>query len=240
MNKTVYVPKLRFPEFRNEQQILSIQDAMLRFLKDFDQAITDQATNKNRQSNEVDRAIFSLWRVISYNFFCVIDDFIDKRKFYSVSSSTRMILECVADASYLAVNPNQAASYRKNQDKIKKDLKNRSNNWQAFVSGDLNKHGKLQNITMKRIRESLGEDAVGAYNYLCFYSHPNIAGFLWLYGDKKANSLDYVLRINRRLIAIFVVLIEEHTHFDLDSQFWLQRLADSFLATSTISTDFKI
>lgn len=201
---------------------------MLSLYEELDVAITKDAETKKTSSTELDRAILGLWRIATYNIFAAITDFPDKRKFYAVAGCTRVILECTADAEYLATHPDEAENYWKNQGMIKAELKTRTDKWQAFVDGSVNKHGQLKDKTSKRIKESLGLDAIGAYNFLCFYSHPNIAGIFWLLGDETGKTVKYVLQIMSQMLAKFIELLDKKTDFDVDSEVWLKKLDESF------------
>lgn len=206
------------PEFQNYQK------EMLQFYEELDELITSEAKSKKSASKDSDMAMVGLWRIITYNVYAVLTDFPDKRKFYAVAGCTRVTLECAADAEYIVTHPDEAEGYWKNQEQIKADLLARDDKWEAFIDGSINQHGSLKDRTLKRIQSTLGDDAMGSYSFLCFYSHPNTASMFWLLADSEGKTVKYVLQIMTQMLAKFLELLDSQTCFDIDSDAWKKRL----------------
>lgn len=216
------------------------KSSMMKFYEELDDLITKDAKGKKATSTDLDRAILGLWRIITYNVFAIINDFPDKRKFYAVAGCTRVSLECVADAEYLTAHPDEAADYWKNQEKIKADLNKRADKWQPFLDGSIKEHGQLKDKTLTRIKTSLGAEAIGSYNFLCFYSHPNTAGMFWLLADSYGRTVKYVLQIMTQMLGEFIELLDEKSNFAVDSKAWTQRLDEAFKLLSNIKAEIRI
>ena len=216
------------------------ESEMMQFYSELDEHITEEAKKRKASSGDLDRAILGLWRMTTYSVFAIISDFSDKRKFYAVAGCTRLVLECAADAEYLCLHPSEAESYWKNQEKIKTELNVRKDKWQAFIDGTVNRYGKLEDKTFDRIKDTLGKEAIGQYNFLCFYSHPNTAGLFWLLADKTGNTIKYVLQIMTQKLGNIIELLDHKTCFEVESAVWTQRLDEIFKLLGGDQSTLKI
>ena len=203
-------------------------DAMGNFFNDFDKVITNGAAKRKSQNSDFEIATIGLWRIMSYCVFTAMSDFQDKKKFFAVAGCIRLIMECTADALYLADHQDEAEAYWKNQEKIQEDLMKRKNRWNAFIEGSVNKYGELQDKTLTRIKKMLGKDAMGAYNFLCFYSHPNTASMFWLLNDVEGKTVKFVLQIMTQQLVKFIELVENKTAFGITARTWTERLDHAY------------
>lgn len=105
---------------------------------------------------------------------------------YTAATMTRLLIECVTEIKYIKTHPKKAKKFWSSQEAIKETInkeKTMEQKWKVFTSGQLNKFGQLSDNLTTRIKNMLGEDVLGIYNMLCFYSHPNIAGYMWVSHD---------------------------------------------------------
>ncbi len=220
--------------------IESYKKEMMVFWEEFDELVTGQAKLKRSSSTDLDRALLGLWRIITYNMFVVIEGFLDKKKFYAVAGCTRVMLECVADASHLIGHPDEAEKYWKNQEAIKAHLNTNEDRWQAFIDGDLNKYGQLSDKTQSRIKNTLGTEAIGQYNWLCFYAHPNTASMFWLLGDSEGHLVKFTLQIMTQMLGEFIELLDNSSVFEIDSKLWTIKLDKIFKLLGGSAPELKV
>ncbi len=192
---------------------------MLEFYNKLDQHIVNEATKNSTKDNDLDKAIFTIWKIMGYNLFSLISDFPDKRKFYSIAGNARLILECLADSEYLVKNPDEAKKYWQNQDEIRSALLelNKNDIWQFIIDGKINEYGSLNEKTTKRIKANLNNNLIGTYNFLCFFVHPNAAGLSWMHNDDSVINPKFILLTITNALAQFIELLEKHTTFDIKS-----------------------
>lgn len=199
---------------------------MLKFLDDLDREITESALRQINEDDDFQKAIVSIWRVMSYNVFPIVVDFHDKRKFYVIVSCTRLLMESVADAKHLSNNRNESSGYFRNQEKIAAELKKRGDRaWEIFANGSVKYYGKLSQETLKRVENAFGRKSLVAYSYYCFYSHPNIAGVSWLTEDTNGRSLKNVFPIVTMVLLDFLSVAME-ARLIQDSGAWKRRLKE--------------
>lgn len=128
---------------------------------------------------------------------------------YTAASMTRLLMECVTEIKYIQSHPKKAKSFWQSQQKIEKTFENLSNDekWKLFGDGTLSRYGQLSDSTTSRVRSVLDEDDIGRYNLLCFYSHPNIAGYAWVSRDTAQPGT-----VVRFVAETFFKMIDEMLH----------------------------
>lgn len=111
---------------------------------------------------------------------------------YTAATLVRSLIECVAEMGYVKTHPKKAKCFWESQHKIQEKFTSAGDDdakWQLFIDGSISKIGQLSNSSLQRIEQTLGGEFVGRYNYLSFYSHPNIAGYAWIANDKTQPTM---------------------------------------------------
>lgn len=105
---------------------------------------------------------------------------------YTAATMTRLLMECVADIKFIKSHPEEAKAFWESQQEIKNKFQeiNEAEKWKLFTDGTLSSIGRLSDGTNNRVHKMLGNDDFGRYNFFCFYSHPNIAGYSWVSYDQ--------------------------------------------------------
>lgn len=127
-------------------------------------------------------AVGSLWSIVSDNVTQINENIEQPHAIYSVAASVRLILECLADATYLSDHKEESDAYISSQNQISEELNRRgADNYESvFIDGTANRFGQLrEKRTVDRISAYLTQSHLGDYNMLCFYCHPNLAALTW-------------------------------------------------------------
>lgn len=124
---------------------------------------------------------------------------------FAAATMTRLLMECVTEIKYIQAHPKKAKGFWMSQQKIQKAMQGAGENrWNLFTTGELSKFGRLSDSTNRRIMNMLGKDDFERYNFLNFYSHPNIAGYMWVAADHTQPS--FVVRF---IAETFFKMIED-------------------------------
>lgn len=181
------------------------------------------------------KSIMGLNFIIQRNVYHILGDFNKVFRVYQTASSVRLIFECVADAIYLKNNPNESEKYYNSQQQIQADLKAaqlHEEKWKVFKRGEINKYGSLDKSTMSRIKNAYGSDGLGAYNFLCFYSHPNIASAFWLKADEDKGLINlYLIEVLNLAIVNWLTVLTSIEPLVFDGAEWSGRLAEVYADT---------
>ena len=188
------------------------------------------------EPNDYYKSLMGLNYMIQQNIYHILSDFNMKYRVYQTAASVRLVLECVADAAYLQRNATESKEYYNAQQKIQIDLKaadTHAEKWKVFKTGDINKYGSLKDQrTYSRIKDAYGNDGLGAYNFLCFYTHPNIAGAFWLKADEEAGLINlYLIEILNEAILKWLTILTECMLPDFDGPKWASELAEIYAGT---------
>lgn len=185
--------------------------------------------------DDLTKSLMGLNFVIQQNIYHILSDFNKVFRVYQTASSVRLIFECVADAVYLANNPHEAEEYYNAQQQIQADLKSASTQkekWKVFQKGDINKYGSLDKSTMLRIKGAYGSDGLGAYNFLCFYTHPNIASAFWLKADEEKGLINlYLIEVLNGVTLNWLTVLTGIESLGFDGSEWSGRLAEVYANT---------
>lgn len=172
------------------------------------------------------QALLGLWYIIKLNIFFTIREVDKIYNFYPVAGAVRLIMECVADAKYLQSHQEEAEAYFNTQQKIQEEMKNLgSKSFNLFKSGDINKYGELSAKTLSRLKKAHGSDGLGAYSFLCCFTHPNIAGVFWFVADKDNGWKNlYAIEIMNAALATWLKVLEESSIVEVSATEWSQKL----------------
>lgn len=185
--------------------------------------------------NDYYKSLIGLNYIIQQNIYHILSDFNMKYRVYQTAASVRLVFECVADASYLQKNAVESVEYYNAQQKIQADLRaanSQEEKWKVFKAGDINTYGSLDKKTLSRIKDAYGSDGLGAYNFLCFYTHPNIAGAFWLKADEEAGLINlYLIEILNGSILDWLTILTGSMLPDFDGRIWASKLAEVYSTT---------
>ena len=124
---------------------------------------------------------------------------------YAAATMTRLLMECVAEIKYIQTHPKKAKNFWMSQQKIQNAMREAGENrWGLFSDGTLSKYGRLSDSTNSRVLNMLGQEDFERYNFLNFYSHPNIAGYMWVAADNTQPGV-----VTRFIAETFFKMIEE-------------------------------
>lgn len=186
---------------------------------------------------DYEKSLTGLNFIIQQNLYYILHDFSLVYRVYQTVAAVRIVTECVADAVYLQKNPSEATKYFNAQQKIQEDLKSKNSHmdkWKVFKQGDINKYGMLDKTTTPRLKAAYGSDGLGMYNFLCFYTHPNIAGAFWLKADSDKGLINlYLIQIMNKALHIWLGVLGESDILEVDAKYWSERLAE--VHTNTLS-----
>lgn len=171
------------------------------------------------ECTDFDIAIKGLWLITSANIQVIKAAIGSDGQVYAIASSVRLILECLSDALYLSKNQHEAKEYWRNQEKIKVDLMNRDDKWSAFIEGTVNQYGHLREKgTLNRIKLYMDKDILGDYNFLCFYTHPNIAALQWInvVGEEELTQL--ILQSLAHYLNLWLDILPHTTSSKIDKK----------------------
>lgn len=185
--------------------------------------------------NDYYKSLMGLNYIIQQSVYHILSDFNMKYRTYQTAGSVRLLFECVADAVYLQQNALESTEYFNSQQKIQKDLKAASahaKKWKVFKVGDINTYGSLDKKTMSRIKSAYGSDGLGAYNFLCFFTHPNIAGAFWHKADEDNGYINlYFIDILNKVIIEWLTVLDTSMLPDFDGPKWSGALAEVYAGT---------
>lgn len=173
-------------------------------------------------------AIRSLWAISCNNLEALKTAIQSDKSVYPVASSTRLILECLTDASFLSAHEEEAVAYSRNQEKIQQDLRNREEKWEAFIEGSVNRYGQLsEKRTLARIEKYMGREFLGDYNMLCFYAHPNIAALQWVNSIGNDELVENMLLSLAQYLNIWFEILPNPAPDQINMKYIATRLLES-------------
>lgn len=185
--------------------------------------------------NDYYKSLMGLNYIIQQNIYHILTDFNMVYRTYQTASSVRLVFECVADATYLQKNALESVEYYNAQQKIQTDLKaaaSHADKWKVFKKGDINTYGSLDKKTLSRIKGAYGSDGLGAYNFLCFYTHPNIAGAFWHKADEEKGNINlYLIEVLNGAILQWLTVLSDSMLPDFNGAEWSGRLAEVYAST---------
>jgi len=184
-------------------------------------------SSNEEEATDIEKSLIGLWSISRDNLYFIMNNIHIKGNYYACVGSTRLILECSVASHKLVKSKNKyAKDFFNNQEKIRSDIE--KSRWDAFTSGRISKYGNLSfgKKMQENIEEVFNKDAVGAYNYLCFYTHPNIASYRWWLEDNKGIHTRYLLGINNKILGSLILVLEKHFGRDKMANKWLQQLKD--------------
>ena len=166
----------------------------------------------------------------------IAKSFHDKYRIYSVASMARLLIEIVSIMVYLKQHPAQAEKYWRNQEEIQKKMKaakSDKDRWQMYVTGKINFVGMLESKTNQRIKDTLGGEILGQYNFLNFYSHPNIAGYKYLIADPASlpgTIMRFTVSIYIGIINHFIIELSGINNIKIEEKQLLKSIKDAHKA----------
>lgn len=185
--------------------------------------------------NDYYKSLMGLNHIVQQNVYYILSDFNMKYRVYQTAGSVRLTLECVADAAYLQRNAVESTKYYNSQQNIQEDLKaadTHEQKWKVFKKGEINTYGSLGKKTLSRIKGAYGNDGLGAYNFLCFYTHPNIASAFWLKADENAGLINlYLIEILNEAIIKWLTILSESMLPNFDGSKWASELSEAYSET---------
>lgn len=181
------------------------------------------------------RSLMGLNYIIQQSIYHILTDFNMVHRIYQTASSVRLVFECVADATYLQKNAIESIEYYNAQQKIQADLKaatSHAGKWNVFKKGAINTYGSLDKRTSARIKGAYGSDGLGAYNFLCFYTHPNIVGAFWHKADEEKGYINlYLIEVLNEAILQWLTVLNGSMLPDFNGAEWSGRLATVYAST---------
>ncbi len=185
--------------------------------------------------NDYYKSLMGLNYIIQQNIYHILSDFNMRYRTYQTAGSVRLVFECVADATYLQKNAVESVEYYNAQHRIQTDLKtatSHADKWKVFKKGDINTYGSLDKKTLSRIKGAYGSDGLGAYNFLCFYTHPNIAGAFWHKADQEKGYINlYLIEILNGAILQWLTVLSDSMLPGFNGAEWSGRLAEVYVST---------
>lgn len=175
------------------------------------------------------KALLGLWYIIKQNVYFIAREVRIVYSFYPVAGAVRLIMECVADAKHLQLHPEEAEEYFNTQQKVQEEMKRLGDKrFNLFKTGEINKYGELSKKTLARLKEAHGSDGLGAYSFLCCFTHPNIAGAMWFAADTKKGLKNlFIIDVLNKTLATWLRILEENSKLGVNAEEWSVKLAEA-------------